>query len=104
MIPIIYLAPEIILSLSIFSLLIIGVFIRNSFDLIYRLSIFLVFLLILIIISDDGESIKIFNESFVLDELSSRQALTTRRRSCNAAGTVLVEVRGPSPHAPAWSV
>ncbi len=71
MIPIIYLAPEIILSLSIFSLLIIGVFIRNSFDLIYRLSIFLVFLLILIIISDDGESIKIFNESFVLDEFSS---------------------------------
>ena len=71
MIPIIYLAPEIILSLSIFSLLIIGVFIRNSFDLIYRLSIFLVFLLILIIISDDGESIKIFNENFVLDEFSS---------------------------------
>ena len=71
MIPIQYLIPEIILSLSIFSLLIIGVFIKNSFDFIYRLSIFLVFLLILVIISGDGESIKIFNESFILDELSS---------------------------------
>ena len=71
MIPIQYLIPEIILSLSIFSLLITGVFIKNSFDFIYRLSIFLVFLLILVIISGDGESIKIFNESFILDELSS---------------------------------
>ena len=71
MIPIQYLIPEIILSLSIFSLLIIGVFIKNSFDFIYRLSIFLVFLLILVIISSDGESIKIFNESFILDEFSS---------------------------------
>jgi len=71
MIPIQYLIPEIILSLSIFSLLIIGVFIKNSFDFIYRLSIFLVFLLILVIISGDGESIKIFNESFILDEFSS---------------------------------
>ena len=71
MIPIQYLIPEIILSLSIFSLLIIGVFIKNSFDFIYRLSIFLVFLLILVIISSDSESIKIFNESFILDEFSS---------------------------------
>ena len=71
MIPIQYLIPEIILSLSIFSLLIIGVFIKNSFDFIYRLSIFLVSLLILVIISSDSESIKIFNESFILDEFSS---------------------------------
>ncbi len=65
-----YLIPEIILSLSIFSLLILGVFIKNSFNLIYRLSTFLVFLLILIILSSDKESIKIFNESFILDEFS----------------------------------
>ena len=68
MIAIQYLIPEVILSISIFSLLMIGVFIKNSFDIIYRLSIFVIFLLILIIISSDNESVKIFNKSFILDE------------------------------------
>ena len=71
MIAIQYLIPEVILSISIFSLLMIGVFIKNSFDIIYRLSIFVIFLLILIIISSDNESVKIFNKSFILDEFAS---------------------------------
>ena len=66
-----YLIPEVILSISIFSLLIIGVFIKNSFNIIYRLSTFVIFLLILIIISSNNESVKIFNKSFILDELAS---------------------------------
>ena len=70
MIAIQYLIPEIILSISIFSLLIIGVFIKNSFNIIYRLSTFVIFLLILIIISGDNESVKIFNRSFILDEFA----------------------------------
>jgi len=65
-----YLVPEVFLSLSIFSLLMIGVFVKNSFNLIYKLSIFLIFLLILIILNTDGETIKIFEESFVSDHFS----------------------------------
>jgi len=65
-----YLVPEVFLSLSIFSLLMIGVFVKNSFNLIYKLSIFLIFLLILIILNTDGETIKIFKESFVSDHFS----------------------------------
>ncbi len=65
-----YLIPEVFLSLSIFSLLMIGVFIKNSFNLIYKLSIFLIFLLILIVLNTDDETIKIFNESFVSDHFS----------------------------------
>jgi len=48
----------------------IGVFVKNSFNLIYKLSIFLIFLLILIVLNTDGETIKIFKESFVSDHFS----------------------------------
>ena len=65
-----YLVPEVFLSLSIFSLLMIGVFVKNSFNLIYKLSIFVIFLLILIVLNTDGETIKIFKESFVSDNFS----------------------------------
>ena len=65
-----YLVPEVFLSLSIFSLLMIGVFVKNSFNLIYKLSIFLIFLLIFIVLNTDGETIKIFEESFVSDRFS----------------------------------
>ena len=65
-----YLIPEVFLSLSIFSLLMIGVFVKNSFNLIYKLSIFLIFLLILIVLNTDDETVKIFKESFVSDKFS----------------------------------
>ena len=65
-----YLVPEVFFSLSIFSLLMIGVFVKNSFNLIYKLSIFLIFLLILIVLNTDNETIKIFKESFVSDNFS----------------------------------
>ncbi len=65
-----FLIPEIFLSISIFSLLMIGVFIKNSFEIIYRLSIFVILLTLLIILSGDNESVKIFKESFVIDKFS----------------------------------
>ncbi len=66
-----FLIPEIFLSVSIFSLLMIGVFIKNSFQIIYRLSILVIFLIILLILSGENETIKIFNESFVVDKFST---------------------------------
>ena len=65
-----FLIPEIFLSISIFSLLMIGVFIKNSFEIIYRLSLFVIFLITLIILSGDNEPAKIFNESFTIDKFS----------------------------------
>jgi len=65
-----YIFPEIFLSISILSLLMIGVFLKNSFEIIYRLSIFVILLIILIILSGDMTTIKLFNESFVFDKFS----------------------------------
>ena len=71
MIGINFLIPEIILSASILSLIILGVFIKNSFEIIYRSSIFLLILIILLILTGDNETIKIFNNSFVIDKFST---------------------------------
>ena len=65
-----FIIPEIFLSLSVFSLLMIGVFIKNSFEIIYKFSIFTILITLLLILSIDNESIKIFNDSFVIDKLS----------------------------------
>ena len=65
-----FIIPEIFLSVSIFSLLMFGVFVKNSFEIIYRLTIFVIFLLLMIILSGDHESVKIFNENFVIDKFS----------------------------------
>ena len=59
-----FLIPEIFLSISIFSLLMIGVFIKNSFEIIYRLSLVVIFAIILIILTGDNDNTKIFSESF----------------------------------------
>ena len=65
-----FIIPEIFLSLSVFSLLMIGVFVKNSFEIIYKFSIFIILITLLLILSIDNESIKIFNDSFVIDKLS----------------------------------
>ena len=66
-----YLIPEIFLSISAFLLIILGVFIKNSFELIYRLSIFVIFSIILIILTSDKQYSQVFNGSFIIDQFSS---------------------------------
>ena len=65
-----FLIPEIFLSISIFSMVMIGVFIKNSFEIIYRLSLVVIFAIILIILTGDNDNTKIFSESFVIDKFS----------------------------------
>ena len=48
----------------------IGVFLKNSFSLVYRLSIFVIFAIFLLILTRDFEAIKIFNESIAVDNFS----------------------------------
>ncbi len=70
MIEVKYLAPEIFLSISIFSLLFIGVFIKKSFNIVYRLSNLIILLILLVILSTNFDSAKIFNDSIVIDNFS----------------------------------
>ena len=65
-----FLIPEIFLSLSTFTLLMVGVFLKKSFEIVYRLSILVIFLLLLILLTGDKENTKVFNESFLIDEFS----------------------------------
>ena len=63
--------PEIFLSLSIFSILMIGVFIKNSFNLIFNLTSLIIIFTIAIILSSPNDEKKIFLESFTRDAFSN---------------------------------
>ena len=65
------LLPEIFLTLSIFSILMIGVFIKNSFNLIFNLSSVIIFLTVVIILNTSNSLEKIFLESFTRDAFSN---------------------------------
>ena len=65
------LLPEIFLTLSIFSILMIGVFVKNSFNLIFNLSSLIILLTIAIILNNSNSLEKIFLESFTRDAFSN---------------------------------
>jgi len=65
------LLPEIFLTLSIFSILMIGVFIKNSFNLIFNLSSLIILLTIAVILNSSNNEEKIFLESFTRDAFSN---------------------------------
>jgi len=65
------LLPEIFLTLSIFSILMIGVFVKNSFNLIFNLSSLIILLTLAIILNSSNNVEKIFLESFTRDAFSN---------------------------------
>ena len=65
------LLPEIFLTLSIFSILMIGVFVKRSFNLIFNLTSAILIITILIILNASTDETKIFLESFIRDAFSS---------------------------------
>ena len=65
------LLPEIFLTLSIFSILMIGVFIKNSFNLIFNLSSLILIITIGIILNNPNNQEKIFLDSFTRDGFSN---------------------------------
>ena len=67
---IIYILPEIFLSLIIMFLLMLGVFIKKSFNLVYLLAILGLIFSIALVINQPDEIIKVFNESYIIDKLS----------------------------------
>ena len=65
------LLPEIFLTLSIFSILMIGVFVKNSFNLIFNLSSLIILSTIVLILNSSNNEEKIFLESFTRDAFSN---------------------------------
>ena len=63
--------PEIFLSLSIFSILMIGVFIKKSFNLIFNLTSLIIIVTISIILTSPNNEEKIFLDSFTRDAFSN---------------------------------
>ena len=65
------LLPEIFLTISIFSILMIGVFIKKSFNLVFNLTLIIIILTIAIILNGSNNIEKIFLESFTRDAFSN---------------------------------
>ena len=65
------LLPEIFLSLSIFVILMIGVFVKKSFNLIFNLSSLIMIIAAAIILNNTSGTEKVFLDSFVRDEFSN---------------------------------
>ncbi len=63
--------PEIFLSLSIFSVLMIGVFVKKSFNLVFNLSLLIIIVTISIILTSPSNQEKIFLDSFIRDAFSN---------------------------------
>ena len=67
---IVYILPELFLSIAIMFLLMLGVFIKKSFKLVYLLTILSLIIAIALVLNQPNEIIKIFNESYIIDKLS----------------------------------
>ena len=67
---IIYILPELFLSAAIMALLMIGVFIKKSFKLVYLLTILSLMFVIVLVLNQPNEIETIFNESYIIDKLS----------------------------------
>ena len=63
--------PEVFLSLSIFSILMLGVFIKKSFNIIFNLVSLIIITTIIIILSNPNNEVKIFLDSFTRDAFSN---------------------------------
>ena len=67
---IIFILPEIFLSISIMFLLMVGVFIKKSFKLVNTLTIASLIFTFILVVNQTGNTTKIFNDSYIIDELS----------------------------------
>ena len=61
--------PEIFLTLSIFTLLMLGVFIKKSYNLVSKISLLILLMTIFFIVDIDSNTTKIFSESFIVNPL-----------------------------------
>ena len=62
--------PELFISISILILLILGVFAKNSYKIVQNLTLIVLLFTILLFFNLPDENIKLFNQSFIVDDLS----------------------------------
>ena len=74
---IIYILPEIFLALSIMTLLMVGVFLKKAFKLVNLLTIIILFFSVALILNQPNETIKVFDESYIIDSLSKFMKVLT---------------------------
>jgi len=67
---IVYILPELFLSIAIMFLLMLGVFIKKSFKLVNLLTILSLVFAIALILNQPNEIVKVFNDSYIIDRLS----------------------------------
>ena len=67
---IVYILPELFLSIAIMFLLMLGVFIKKSFKLVSLLTILSLIFAVALVLNQPNEIIKIFNGSYIIDKLS----------------------------------
>ena len=67
---IIYILPELFLSLGIMSLLMFGLFIKKNFKLLNLLTVLTLIFTIILVLNQPDEPIKILKESFIIDDFS----------------------------------
>tara|TARA_Y100000590_G_scaffold421015_1_gene524270 strand:- start:3328 stop:4740 length:1413 start_codon:yes stop_codon:yes gene_type:complete len=67
---IIYILPELFLSLSVMTLLMVGVFFKKSFKLVSLLTILCLIFSIALVLNQPHETVKVFNDSFIVDRFS----------------------------------
>ena len=65
-----YILPELFISILIMSILMIGVFIKKGFKLVYFLTIIGLIFSIILVLNQPDEVKKVFNNSFVVDSFS----------------------------------
>jgi len=67
---IVYILPELFLSIAIMFLLMLGVFIKKSFKLVNLLTTLSLLFAVALVLNQPNEIIKIFNDSYIIDRLS----------------------------------
>ena len=67
---IVYIFPELFLSIAVMFLLMLGVFVKKSFKLINLLTMLSLIFAIALVLNQPNEIIKIFNESYIIDKFS----------------------------------
>tara|TARA_B100001123_G_C15248619_1_gene1001936 strand:- start:64 stop:1476 length:1413 start_codon:yes stop_codon:yes gene_type:complete len=65
-----YILPELFLSLSVMFILMIGVFVKNSFKLVNLLTIISLLFSLVLLLNQPDEVNKVFNESYIIDKFS----------------------------------
>ena len=74
---IIYIFPELFLAFSIMALLMIGVFLKKSFKLVNFLTVIILVFTTALVLNQQNETIKIFNNSYIIDIFSIIMKTTT---------------------------